>query len=433
MLLQLNKEENMQYSVLDTFAGAGGFSLGFQLAGANIVGAIEMDSWACETFQLNHPDATVLQGDITTLSDVQIIDAFGKFCPDIILGGPPCQGFSICNKNNGDHKDPRNSLFIEFIRIGRLLKPQVMIMENVPNLIKARTENQELVIDIITSELHSLGYEVEYRILEATDYGIPQIRKRLFVIASTNKLINPFPERTHTTKNNPDLLEAHLKKCPTLWDAISDLPDIEAREGVEECEFYSPPQNEYQRFLRNRFNKLFNHKAMNHSKRLVERFASMLWGDSTSDVPNHLRPLKRNSTEFSEKAYDQNNRRMHPDRQCHTVPASFYANFVHPYKNRNFTAREGARIQSFPDWYVFKGKPTVISHKLLHREGRHEEKHLCQYNQIGNAVPPLMAKAIAENILNQLRSEHVRPRQQSGAKREPSNQIQRREIASLLG
>ena len=150
---------------------------------------------------------------------------------------------------------------------------------------------------------------------------------------------------------------------------------------------------------------------MNHSKRLVERFASMAWGHSTSDVPDHLRPLKRNSTKFSEKNYDQNNRRMHPDRQCHTVPASFYANFVHPYKNRNFTAREGARIQSFPDWYVFKGKPTVVSHKLLHREGRLEEKFLCQYNQIGNAVPPLMAKAIAQNILEQLRGNDVHSRE----------------------
>lgn len=393
----------MQYSVLDTFAGAGGFSLGFELAGAKVIGAIEMDSWACETFKFNHPNATVMQGDITTMSDEQILNSFGKFNPDIVLGGPPCQGFSICNKNSGDPKDPRNSLFEEFIRVGRLLKPQVMIMENVPNLIKAKTESKELVVDIIKTELRNLGYHVEHRILEATDYGVPQIRKRLVVIATRKKMDNPFPEKTHATMSAPDLLEAGLRKCPTLWEAISDLPEIEAREGSEEAEYSMPPHNEYQQLLRKGANKLFNHKSMNHSKRLVERFASMNWGDSTSDVPDHLRPLKRNSTEFSEKAYDQNNRRMHPERQCHTVPASFYANFVHPYKNRNFTAREGARIQSFPDWYVFKGKPTVVSHKLLHREGRLDEKHLCQYNQIGNAVPPLMAKAIAENILKQLR------------------------------
>ena len=396
----------MQYSVLDTFAGAGGFSLGFELAGAKVVGAIEMDSWACETFKFNHPQATVMQGDITAMTDEQIVNAFGKCKPDIVLGGPPCQGFSICNKNSGDPKDPKNSLFEEFIRVGRLLKPKVMIMENVPNLVKAKTESNDLVIEIIKNELRNLGYHVEHRILEATDYGVPQIRKRLVVIATQKKLENPFPEKTHSTMSTPDLLEIGFKKCPTLWDAISDMPEIEAREGAEEAEYSKSPQNEYQRLLRNGATKIFNHKAMNHSKRLVERFASMSCGDSSSDVPDHLRPLKRNSTEFSDKTYDQNNRRMHPDRQCHTVPASFYANFVHPYKNRNFTAREGARIQSFPDWYVFKGKPTVVSHKLLQREGRLEEKHLCQYNQIGNAVPPLMAKAIAENILTKKTEEY---------------------------
>jgi DNA (cytosine-5)-methyltransferase 1 len=395
-------EQKMKYSVLDTFAGAGGFSLGFALAGAKIIGAIEIDKWASETFQLNHPDTILLQGDITQMSDEQIVDTFGKYKPDIILGGPPCQGFSICNKNSGDPKDPKNSLFQEFIRVGRLLKPKIMIMENVPNLIKAKTKNKEIVIDIITAELRALGYEVEYRILEAIDYGVPQIRKRLIVIASKIKLDNPFPKKTYTTISQLDLLTGNLKKCPTLWDAISDLPEIEAREGKEESEYSKPPLNDYQRFLRQGSNKLFNHKAMNHSKRLVERFASMRWGDSTTDVPEHLRPLRRNSTEFADTAYDQNNRRMHPDRPCHTVPASFYANFVHPYKNRNFSAREGARIQSFPDWYIFKGKPTVVSHKLLQREGRLEEKYLCQYNQIGNAVPPLMAFAIAENILQQI-------------------------------
>lgn len=392
----------MKYSVLDTFAGAGGFSLGFALAGAKIIGAIEIDKWASETFQLNHPDTTLLQGDITQMSDEQIIDTFGKYKPDIILGGPPCQGFSICNKNSGDPKDPKNSLFQEFIRVGRLLKPKIMIMENVPNLIKAKTQNKEIVIDIITAELHNLGYEVEYRILEAIDYGVPQIRKRLIVIASKIKLDNPFPKKTYSTMSQLDLLTGNLKKCPTLWDAISDLPEIEAREGKEESDYSKPPLNDYQRFLRQGSNKLFNHKAMNHSKRLVERFASMRWGDSSADIPKHLRPLRRNSTEFSDTVYDQNNRRMHPDRPCHTVPASFYANFVHPYKNRNFSAREGARIQSFPDWYIFRGKPTIVSHKLLQREGRLEEKYLCQYNQIGNAVPPLMAFAIAENILKQI-------------------------------
>lgn len=421
----------MIYTVLDTFAGAGGFSLGFQMAGANVIGAIERDSWATETFQANHPDAVVVKAEIDKLTDDAILESFEKFTPDIVLGGPPCQGFSICNKDSGDPKDPRNSLFEQFIRVGRLLKPKVMIMENVPNLIKAKTESGELVVNIIVSELTALGYSVNYKILEATDYGVPQIRKRLFVIASKAPLSNPFPEPTHRTQNGTSLLNAHLAECPTLWDAISDLPKIEAREGVEESAYTHTPTNDYQRLLRGSETILYNHKAMNHSKRLVERFASMNCGDSSSDVPDHLRPLKRNSSEFSDKTYDQNNRRMHPDRQCHTVPASFYANFVHPTINRNFTAREGARIQSFPDWYVFKGKPTVVSHKLLQREGREEEKHLCQYNQIGNAVPPLLAMAVAKNILKQLEEQDASSREQLRTKRKSSDEIQRRQLQEI--
>jgi len=389
--------------VIDTFAGAGGFSLGFEMAGCTISGAVEIDRWASDTFEYNHPNAIVVCDDITKLSSESILDKFAKDNPDIILGGPPCQGFSICNKNNGDPKDPRNSLFEEFLRIGRLLNPRVMIMENVPNLVKAKTANKEKVIDIIYSELEKMGFFVYDDILEATDYGIPQIRKRLFVIASKKQLDTPFPEPTHTVNTlKSDLFMKELKQCPNLWDAISDLPEIEARQGNEEQPYTKDIKTEYQKILRNCNTTLYNHKAMNHSIRVIERFASMSCGDSISDVPDHLKPYKRNSKVIAEKVYDQNNRRMHPDKPCHTIAASFYANFVHPFKNRNFTAREGARIQSFPDNFVFKGKPTVVSHKLLAREGRLDEKYLCQYNQIGNAVPPLLAKAVADNILKQI-------------------------------
>ncbi|WP_242055645.1 MULTISPECIES: DNA cytosine methyltransferase [Nostocales] len=338
--------------VLDVFAGAGGFSLGFKLAGNSIIGAIEEDEWAAETFAYNHKDAKVLVGDIQKFSDEYLINAFKDNLPDVILGGPPCQGYSSCRKNAGDPKDPRNSLFQDFLRVGKLFKPKLLIMENVPGLISAKTISGEPVIEIIKTELEKIGYYVYTDILEAVRYGIPQIRRRLFVIASRIKLEMPFPEATHYFSNNKQLqiFDSTLKLCPTLWEAISDLPDINAREGKEEVEYDKEPSNEYQYQMRISSRKVYNHVAMKHSKRTIERFKLISWGDSLADVPEHLKPYKRNSNGIiSEKVYDQNSRRLYPHKPCHTIPASFYANFVHPYKNRNFTAREGARIQSFPD------------------------------------------------------------------------------------
>ncbi|RZJ20360.1 MAG: DNA cytosine methyltransferase [Acinetobacter sp.] len=392
--------------VLDTFAGAGGFSLGFSMNPKfEIVGAIEIDKWAAETFKFNHPEVPILVKDISKLSDIELVNAFtGKI--DLILGGPPCQGFSIANRKSGDPTDPRNSLFKDFVRLGKLFNPEVMIMENVPNLVKAKTHNGELVLDIIKKELLELGYFVYDTILHATNYGVPQIRKRLIIIASKIELKNPFPKPTHCLGREEINLfaDSGLLECPTLWDAISDLPVINACEGAEVMDYNIPPQTKYQLAMRNGSSFVNNHKAMKHSKRMVERFESMVSGESSADVAEHLKPLKRNGNgEISNKVYDQNNRRMFADRPCHTIAASFYANFVHPFQNRNFTPREGARIQSFPDTYIFKGKPTVVSQSLLSKEGRIDEKHLGQYNQIGNAVPPLLAKAIADNLIEQLK------------------------------
>lgn len=390
----------MALNVLDLFAGAGGFSLGFESAGAVVVGALETDAWACETFATNHPETKILSAKIETVTNRNFEKYFSGKNPDIIIGGPPCQGFSVCNKNSGDPKDPRNSLFKDFLRAGRIFSPEVMIMENVPNLIKAKNSDGTPVVDIIVSELESLNYNVYWKLMDATDFGVPQIRKRLFVIASQKHLLKPFPAPTHNLDGSSGLL-----KTPTLWDAISDLPQVNPRAGSEEMTYNSKTVNAFQKRMRKAAgNKVYNHLSMQHSKRMIERFESMTWGQSVSDVAAHLKPLQRNGKGVvSEKCYDQNNRRMHPHKPCHTIAASFYANFVHPFMHRNFTAREGARIQTFPDRIIFKGKPTVVSRKLLAREGRVDENHLCQYNQIGNAVPPLLAEAIAKNIIKQLK------------------------------
>lgn len=395
---------NKNLKILDLFAGAGGFSLGFKLAGCDIIGAIEQDKWASETFTYNHTEAKVITDKIENITDNYLIDFFNNQSPNIILGGLPCQGFSICNKNAGDPNDYRNSLFTEFIRVIKLFNPEYLIIENVPNLLKAKNQNKQLIIDLICKNIKELGYQVYYDILEATDFGIPQVRKRLFIIGSIHPLKQPFPLPTHYCNSRAlPIFKSILKKSPTLWEAIGDLPEISAREGAEEMDYTKSANHEYQRQIRLGSQKVYNHVAMKHSKRTIERFSLMSHGDSLANIPEHLKPFKRNNQGvISDRIYDQNSRRMHPDKPCHTIPASFYANFVHPYQHRNFTAREGARIQSFPDWYIFKGKPTVVSQKLLQRERRFDEKHLCQYNQIGNAVPPLLAKAIAENLLQQI-------------------------------
>lgn len=403
---------NNKPKVFDVFSGAGGFSCGFEMAGCEIIGAIERDKWAADTFSYNHPDSKMLLGDIESFTDEYLKETISEK-PDIIIGGPPCQGFSICVKNAGDPKDPRNSLFVEFIRMARIFSPTVMVMENVPNIARAKTKGGEKVVDIIHKQFEDLGYHVYSTILSASDYGVPQMRQRFILIASKDELQHPFPKATHYIANSERQMtlsnteSVELKPCPTLWEAISDLPDIEACEGSETMHYTKPVTNSYQTYCRRGSKELHNHLAMKHTKRLVERFSNMSWGQSVSDIKDErLMQRKRNGNgAISDTPYNQNNRRMHPNRICHTITATFYGSFVHPYKNRNFTPREGARIQSFPDNYIFLGKPTVVSKKLLLREGRTGEAYLCQYSQIGNAVPPLMAKAIADNIITQLRGE----------------------------
>jgi len=394
--------------VIDLFAGAGGFGLGFHLAGYEVTCSLEIDAWAAETLQINNPGMKVIQEDIRHFRTPDEIRGACSDLPHIVIGGPPCQGFSIAGPAQKSPNDPRNNLFQDFARWVECLNPQVFVMENVKGLLSRRNSNGEEVIDIILKTFIHLGYSVEVWLLNGAEYGVPQTRERIFIVGNRVGVekIAPPPKTYSVSEEKTTKAQIRLfKDCDgllpavSLWDAISDFPKLEAGEGEEEQPYTISPNTEYQRWARGEQEKLFNHVAMQHSKRLVERFKHIGWGESSSDVPEVHRARKRNSNgKISRTCYDQNNRRLYPYKPSHTIAASFYANFIHPFQHRNLTAREGARIQSFPDSYRFMGKKTVVSHRLLQREGRLEEKHLCQYNQIGNAVPPLLAKAIAKHL-----------------------------------
>lgn len=362
--------------IVDLFAGCGGFSQGFKCAGFESVLALEIDEWASETFSANHSEVQVITGDVRDV----VVSGLGLPEIDGVIGGPPCQGFSL--SGNRDPKDPRNSLFMEFVRFVRELQPRFFVMENVLGLLSMKTREHRPVVEIIAEEFSKSGYRLMNIVLNAADFGVPQSRQRIFFIGLRSDL--PF----NVFLLNP--MNANLARTQVnLWDAISDLPNLRAGEGTEQQCYGVAPQNAYQMLMRASSNAIYNHVSMRHTERIIGRFKQISYGQSVKDVSvEHSQRKRGDASKVSGKVFSQNNMRPYPDRPCPTVAASFQSNFIHPYLHRNFTAREGARIQSFPDSYIFKGKRTTMSW----------EKHLSQYQQIGNAVPPLLAQAIATTI-----------------------------------
>jgi DNA (cytosine-5)-methyltransferase 1 len=371
--------------ILDLFAGCGGMSLGFKMAGFKVPLANEIDLWAGDTYEANHPETKLIRADIRTIQNWK--HELGSQEIDGIVGGPPCQAYSL--SGDRDPKDPRASLFMDFAKCVEQVNPKFFVMENVPGILSAKTASNKNVAKIVISTLSSMGYDVvSYEILNAVNYGVPQIRNRVFFIGFRNDL-----------SGKEWVTPAKTKKFPipvTVDMAISDLPQIGSGEGEEEQDYPLMPQNSYQQWVRGDNLYVHNHIAMRHSQRLIDRFKVIGSGQNISDVPDEHSAVQRGDpSKKSGKVFSQNNMRVFGDKPSPTVPASFQSNFIHPHLDRNFTAREGARLQSFPDWYIFKGKRTVMSW----------EKHLSQYEQIGNAVPPLLAKAIAENVIEYLSQE----------------------------
>jgi DNA (cytosine-5)-methyltransferase 1 len=362
---------------VDLFAGCGGMSLGFEMAGFDSVAAVEIDERAAETYAVNRKGKSPIVEDIRNLQPNSLgISGMSNL---ILVGGPPCQGHSL--SGDRDPKDPRNSLFMDFLRIADDSAFEVFVGENVTGILSSKTSKGEPIVDIIRQESIRCGYHLDIWMLNAFEYGVPQARRRVFFIGTRHGL----------KITQPPCVVSRW----SVWDAISDLPQIDAGGGYEVDEYRSRPQNDYQTWARlGACGFLHNHVSMRHTTRLIERFKTIPQGGGLADAPpEHAQRKRGDATSISGKVFSQNNCRVNPDSPCPTVAASFQSNFIHPYLHRNFTAREAARIQSFPDRYIFKGKRTKMSW----------EKGLSQYQQIGNAVPPLLAKAIANSIRDHLK------------------------------
>jgi len=368
------------FNTIDLFSGCGGLTLGFAWAGFKSILASDIDENCEATFTANFPNTPFLCGDISDFKKSDFDAQIGDQRVDVIIGGPPCQGFSLANKNrNKVAEDPRNKLFYQFVKVINWYSPKAFVMENVKGLLSMQGGR---VAKQIVSEFENAskyGYDVRVKVLRAVDYGVPQLRERVIIIGIRNDL-HLFPTFPLPTTN---------AAAVTVDDAISDLPLIFSGEGKDPMEYTTEPKNNYQRLMRKGSDVVLNHVAMRHTPRLISRFHAIKPGQSLVDVWEEYGAVRRgHPNEKSNIKFGQNNQRVYANKPAPTIAASFQSNFVHPHLDRNFTAREGARLQSFPDTFVFKGMRTKMSW----------EKGLSQYQQIGNAVPPLLAKAIAVEL-----------------------------------
>ena len=340
-------------TVIDLFSGCGGLSFGLDEAGYNVL--LGIDNWepALETFRFNHPGAQTLNADISKLTGKKIRDLVKKEI-DVLVGGPPCQGFSLSGPRN--FHDPRNRLYLDFIRLVQELKPRAFIIENVPGL---GSLFGGAIKDRILLEFKKLGYEVNAQVVNAFDYGIPQNRRRIIFVGIKGMKKFEFPEHTQEEKL-------------TVSDAISDLPAKNLRQ--DEYAYSKGPLTVYQKTMRAGSRKISNHIASKHAKQTTKIVALVPEGGNYKDLPKHLKETRNFHVAWT---------RLHSRKPSPTIDTGHRHHF-HPSENRVPTVREAARIQSFPDRFKFLGTRTS------------------QYKQVGNAVPPLLAATIGKKLLNYL-------------------------------
>ncbi len=375
--------------IFDLFCGTGAFSKGIENAAPTkfrVVLGIDILKNAAETFKLNHRHAKVVSSDIRKMkrSDIMRLTGVKRGQLDIIIGGPPCQGFSSIRPfRSTNEDDPRNSLFEEYASFVNYFRPKYFILENVVGLATHKGGN---TLSIIEKCFHMLGYEVEWKILNAAHYGVPQKRERLIMIGAEKGIKLNFPVPTHSyngatighknkSKMIHSIIQKNLSKSLTVIDAIGDLPEIGSG---EESNFYEKsPLNKYQLDRRKKITDLTLHMSTKHSDKMLRIIKHA--GKNINSIPKHLI-----SSGFS-SCYS----RLDANEPSVTITVNFVHpasnRCIHPYLDRALTPREGARLQSFDDDFAFHGNRTDI------------------VKQIGNAVPPLLGTAIGKEILKSLR------------------------------
>lgn len=354
--------------VIDLFCGCGGLSEGFRLAGYTIVGGVDFNAPAIKTFNKNFPEAKGICCDLLNMDQSKIVQEFGDLSEiDVIIGGPPCQGFSAANRYKIEGEDPRNKLFFEFVKFVDLAKPKAIVIENVRGIV---TSNNGYAKDRIYEIFESRGYSVNHRILNASDYGVPQRRLRNFFVMIRSDVKFDFDNLTK------------VKNEITVEDAIGELYGHEENNSNEPFVLDIAPSTLYRRYLRASNNEVPNHEVRYPAEKVQHRISFVPQGGNWQDVPEELWPNDRKNRHSSAyKRLDVN------EPSCTIDTGNNHSNYFHPLYNRIPTVREAARLQSFPDDFIFMGNRSE------------------QYRQVGNAVPPLLAKVIADELRGVIENE----------------------------
>jgi DNA (cytosine-5)-methyltransferase 1 len=350
-----------KHTVIDLFCGAGGLSKGFLDAGYKILVGVDFDDAALKTFVNNHGQARAVKLDLNNHDNIEIlvdiVNEIGESI-DVLVGGPPCQGFSLAGKR--EEEDERNSLYLAMVKTASILKPKVVVLENVPGMLTLYDGKAK---QRILQDFEELGYKMNVKVMYAAEYGVPQIRKRAFFVGLLNCNDKfEYPE--------PLLFDEKFVSCE---DAISDLPSLENDENYlldVIREYNTQPNSEYQEIMRKNSSHVFNHYPTKHTRKTIDHIALIPDGGKYTDLPPDL---------IGNFKYRESLHRYNSKKPSLTIDTGHRTHFHYKY-NRIPTIRENARLQSFPDDFIFFGSKQQ------------------QYKQVGNAVPPLLGKVLANKL-----------------------------------